>query len=250
MSHMPPKPIHVVRRMMRRRRSEAGAPAVTIPPAGVPVPHPNPYADAPAFPSDENIGTQPPGMPLHACMGLNSCRASDRFGMEGPPDTGQPNACAGQGYCSTAVGHTCHVQNSCRNQGGCGLYGTAEELDNPGRNACQSLGSCAVPINAERFSTNGPNQGKSVWVRAREVFEREVWPELRGELVANQAGEAPLLGAPRIAADQPLPETLGRPPALFAPTGPTYLWISDDNSERGNMTACGASGLSGAGGCS
>jgi hypothetical protein len=183
-------------------------------------------------------------------MGLNSCRGSDRFGTEGSSDTGEPNACAGQGYCATAFAHTCHVQNHCMNQGGCGLYGTAEELDNPGRNSCQSLGSCAVPINAERFSTNGPNQGKSVWVRAREVFEREVWPEVREGLLANQAGENVLLGAPRVGADQPLPETLGRPPAPFAGTGPTYLWISDDNAVRSNMTACGASGLSGAGGCS
>ncbi len=249
MSPMPPKPLAALRNRMRKQRSiEAGVPAPHVPAAGVPVPHPYPYADAPPFPQE--IGTQPPGMPLHACMGLNSCRGADRFGTEGRPDTGEVNACAGQGYCSTAVKHTCHVQNACRNQGGCGLYGTAEELDNPGRNACQSLGSCAVPINAERFSTNGPHQGKSVWVRAREVFEREVWPELRGELIANQAGEAPLPGAPRVLPDQPLPETLGRPPALFAQTGPSYLWISDDNSARGNMTACGASGLSGAGGCS
>ena len=51
-------------------------------------------------------------------------------------------------------------------------------------------------------------------------------------------------------ADQPLPEQLGPAPAPFAATGPTYLWISDDNATRGNMTACGSSGMSGAGGCS
>jgi hypothetical protein len=175
-------------------------------------------------------------------MGLNACAGSDRFGTAGPKP-GEPNACAGQGYCSTAVAHTCHVQNQCRNQGGCGLYGTAEELDNPGHNDCRSLGSCAVPINAERFSTNGPNQGKSVWLRARKVFEEKLWPQLRGELLEKKArGEIP--------ADQPLPETLGSPPGPFAATGPTYLWISDDNTARGNMTACGASGMSGAGGCS
>jgi hypothetical protein len=248
MTSMPPKPVGAVRRNVRKQQAPASAGEAKVLAAGLPLPRPYPFAEAPTFPG--KIGPQPPGMPLHACMGLNSCRASDRFGTDGRSDTGQPNACAGQGYCSTAVAHTCHVQNACVNQGGCGLYGTAEELDNPGRNGCQSLGSCAVPINAERFSTNGPNQGKSVWVRAREVFEREVWPELRQELAANQAGQAPLLGAPRVPADQPLPETLGRPPAPFAQTGPSYLWISDDNTERGNMTACGASGLSGAGGCS
>ena len=210
------------------------------PKPGEPVPKPYPYpAPVPAFPA--NPAPSPLGMPLHACMGLNSCAGSDRFGPAGPPG-GQPNACAGQGYCSTAVDHTCHVQNHCRGQGGCGLYGTGEELNHPGANDCKSLGSCATPINAERFSTNGPNQGKSVWVRARAVFAQN-WPRIQKELAAKQAkGEIPK--------SQPLPTTLGAPPAAFVTTGPTYLWISDDNKQRGNMTACGASGMSGAGGCS
>ncbi|HEU0097363.1 MAG TPA: hypothetical protein VFQ67_01180 [Allosphingosinicella sp.] len=234
---------------------------------GDPVPDLYPYASAPAFPKE--VGAGPRGMPAHACMGLNSCKASDRFGVAGPsapassggcagsaaarPDGGgscsapgpsslQPNDCAGQGYCSTATDHTCHVQNSCRDQGGCGLYGTDEELNRPGDNECRSQGSCATPINAERFSTNGPNQRKSVWLRAREVFE-EKWPAMRAELLEKQArGE--------LDRNQPLPQTLGPPPALFAETGPTYLWISDDNKARNNMTACGSSGMSGAGGCS
>ena len=207
---------------------------------GEPVPTPYPYADAPVFPTA--VGPGPAGLPPHACMGLNSCQGSDRYGLEGPPGMG-PNACAGQGYCSTTSDHTCHVQNDCRNQGGCGLYGTAEELDVPAVNECRSLGSCATPINAERFSTDGPNQGKSVWLRAREVFEQQIWPGLREELLVKQAeGQVP--------PDQPLPAQLGPVPALFATTGPSYLWISEDNKARSNMTACGASGLSGAGGCS
>jgi hypothetical protein len=217
---------------------------------GLPVPSPYPYpppsgptpyppTTVPAFPS--NPAAPAMGMPLHACMGLNSCAGCDRFGPAGPPG-GQPNACAGQGYCSNAVDHTCHVQNACQGQGGCGLYGTGEEMNNPGANACQSLGSCATPINAERFSTNGPNQGLSVWVRARQVFQQN-WPQIRQQLQQQQATY-------QIATNQPLPATLGQPPAAFATTGPTYLWISDDNQERVNMTACGASGLSGAGGCS
>src|SRR5687768_10915906 len=256
------------------------------PAPGEPVPTPYPYTEAPAFPT--SIGTGPRGMPAHACMGLNSCKASDRFGLAGPPKpttpaaggcggssapaaggcggsaapaaggcggastsasnscgsgpTLAPNECAGQGYCSTASDHTCHVQNSCKDQGGCGLYGTDEELNRPGDNECRALGSCATPINAERFSTNGPNQRKSVWLRARAVFE-EKWPAMRAELLARQeSGE--------LDCNQPLPETLGPPPALFAETGPTYLWISDDNKARGHMTACGSSGMSGAGGCS
>lgn len=214
--------------------------SANAPAPGVPVPTPYPFAGEPPFPT--KIGDGPKGMPLHACMGLNSCAGSDRFGAAGPPG-GAPNQCAGQGYCSTAVDHTCHVQNHCRNQGGCGLYGTGHEMDNPGHNDCKSLGSCATPINAERFSTNGPNRGRSVWARARKVFEEKVWPELRKELLEQQARGA-------IPAAQPLPETLGHEPAAFAGTGPSYLWISDDNISRINMTACGSSGMSGAGGCS
>jgi hypothetical protein len=217
----------------------ATPPPSPAPAPGVPVPTPYPYAGAPPFPTA--IGAGPVGMPLHACMGLNSCAGSDRFGIAGPPG-GAANACAGQGYCATGTDHTCHVQNDCKGQGGCGLYGTGEEMNNPGANDCRSQGSCATPINAERFSTNGPNQGQSVWLRARAVFEAS-WPARRADLRALQeAGTIP--------ATQKLPETPGPAPALFETTGPTYLWISDDNNSRGNMTACGSSGMSGAGGCS
>lgn len=211
------------------------------PAPGVPVPTPYPYAAEPAFPGPGVIGPQPDGLPLHACMGLNACAGSDRFGMFGAPGRA-PNACAGQGYCSTGTDHTCHVQNECKGQGGCGLYGTGEEMNNPGANECRSQGSCATPINAERFSTNGPNQGQSVWLRARAVFEAN-WEVTRLELLAAQALQ-------KVPSGQPLPATLGGAPAAFAATGPTYLWISADNNERGNMTACGSSGMSGAGGCS
>ncbi|MDB5692473.1 MAG: hypothetical protein JWO81_1536 [Alphaproteobacteria bacterium] len=208
-----------------------------MPQPGQPVPTPYPYADAPLFPT--SIGPQPAGLPLHSCMGLNSCRGSDRYGLTGPPG-GKANACAGQGYCATTADHTCHVQNQCRNQGGCGLYGTAEEMNRPAKNECRSLGSCATPINAERFSTNGPNQGKSVWLRARAVFA-EQWPERREALLAKTETSD---------VHRDLPESLGAPPAPFAATGPTYLWITNGNQLRSNMTACGSSGMSGAGGCS
>ena len=212
------------------------------PPPGVPVPTPYPYSAEPAYPGPNVIGPQPAGMPLHACMGLNACAGADRFGTAGPPGGTGPNACAGQGYCSTGTDHTCHVQNDCKGQGGCGLYGTGEEMNNPGANACRSQGSCATPINAERFSTNGPNQGQSVWLRARAVFEAN-WAATLEALKAQQA-------AGTIPSTQSLPAAPGPAPAAFAATGPTYLWISTDNTARGNMTACGSSGMSGAGGCS
>ena len=40
---------------------------------GQPVPAPYPFAKEPPFPT--KIAPQPQGMPLHACMGLNSCAA-------------------------------------------------------------------------------------------------------------------------------------------------------------------------------
>lgn len=212
---------------------------------GEPTPNPYPFADEPPFP--KKIGTLPEGLPRHACMGLNSCKGSDRYGLEGHFDMATnsfvQNECAGQGYCSTSFDHTCHVQNSCKNQGGCGLYGDAKELENPGHNDCRGLGSCATPINAQRFSTTGPNQGKSVWKRARKVFEDTVWPATRQELIEQQANGD-------ISSDYVFPKKLGSPPARFKNEGPSYLWISDNNSDRKNMTACGASGTSGAGGCS
>ncbi len=201
---------------------------------GDPVPRPYPFDKAPKFPP--TVGEQSEGAELHACMGLNSCAGQDRFGITGPKG-GSPNACAGQGFCSTAVDHTCHVQNNCKSQGGCGLYGTASEMDRPGQNACQSLGSCATPINAERFITNGAYQGTSVWKRARAVFKETQWASLREKNPALSE-ELPAVGGVFV-------EKNGD---IFS-EGPSYLWISDDNEERDNMTACGSSGMSGAGGC-
>jgi hypothetical protein len=190
---------------------------------------PNPFANVPAFPANPV-----PSSPSHACMGLNGCKGQDRFGPTGHPDPADPtklvvNDCAGQGYCSTAVDHSCHVLNSCANQGGCGLYGTGKEQNNPGQNTCEGLGSCATPINAERFSTNGPNADKSVWLRARQAFLEKQWP-------AIAAAHNPPLDPSQLPAP-PHPE-------LFS-NGPTYAWISASNC----MTACGSSGMSGAGSC-
>lgn len=145
---------------------------------------------------------------LHACMGLNACKGHDRLGS---------NACAGSGQCATATEHSCKTLNSCRGQGGCGLYGTGEEQNYPGENPCAWQGSCGVPINAERFSTNGPNQGKSVWVRARALFEKRMKE-------ANR---------------QVLPSP--------SPVGPTQAWLAANYDA--DYVACGASGMSGGGSC-
>jgi hypothetical protein len=145
---------------------------------------------------------------LHVCMGLNACKGHDRLGT---------NSCAGTGYCATAAEHSCHTLNDCRGQGGCGLYGTANEQNNPGNNSCSWQGSCAVPINAERFSTEGPNQGKSVWSRARKIFEEKM------KAANRQFGASPM------------------------ECGPTLDYLQANYNK--DYTACGASGLSGGGSC-
>lgn len=179
------------------------------------------------------------GEDRHACMGLNSCEDQGRT---------RHNECAGQGYCSTALAynfsdpskphvadHTCHVKNDCAGQGGCGLYGTALEQNRPGGNECKTLGSCATPMNAERFSTDGPNRGESVWLRAREVFKQTKWAELQQTDPEVKGKELPAV-----------PGTQTHPD-LFK-YGPTIEWIEDFSDE--GMTACGSSGMSGAGSCS
>jgi hypothetical protein len=143
---------------------------------------------------------------LHGCMGLNACKGHDRFG---------DNACAGQGFCAT-VYHTCHTLNDCRGQGGCGLYGDAEQQSNPGANDCSWQGSCSTPINAERFITFGPHINEKVWQRARTLFEDRMTKTKR------QFGPSP-----------------------FA-EGPPAWWLND---QEGGYTACGASGMSGGGSC-
>ena len=163
-----------------------------------------------------------PSDPPHACLGLNTCQGKDRFGT---------NECAGQGYCSTTPDHTCHVKNDCKGQGGCGLYGTAEEQAHPAENECKGFGSCATPINAERFSTNGINKGRSVWALARKRFEQNWTEHLRDQAKATNVNA---------------PEQLHPAPAPFTETGPTFAWMS----ATACMTACGASGLSGTASCS
>ncbi|MEN2399074.1 hypothetical protein GKZ90_0004765 [Flavobacterium sp. MC2016-06] len=101
---------------------------------------------------------------LHVCMGLNSCKNAGYS---------ENNDCAGKGDCSTAVGHPCHTLNSCKSQGGCGIFGTTEELCHPGENDCRYQGSCGVPILSSRFMAQGPNKGLSVWQLARARFEEK-----------------------------------------------------------------------------
>lgn len=121
---------------------------------------------------------------LHVCMGLNACKGHDRYGT---------NECAGMGFCST-VEHHCHTVNNCRGQGGCGLYGSEEEQNEPGENPCCWMGSCASPIEKERLSTAGVNIGKSVWAQARKKFEERMTNEVK-----RPYGEAPFKDGPPLA---------------------------------------------------
>jgi hypothetical protein len=78
----------------------------------------------------------------HVCRGINTCK-----GLGASKD----NACAGQGTCATAKAHTCHYQNDCRGQGGCGAK--------PGENNCKGMGECGVPMSSK------------TWKKARARFE-------------------------------------------------------------------------------
>ncbi len=166
---------------------------------------------------DKGLGMLVPVEIKHACMGLNACAGQDRF---------QTNECAGQGMCYTSNNHTCHTLNDCKQQGGCGLYGTSEEQSRPGGNSCKGHGSCATPINAERFATAAGLEGESVWQLARAAFEERMKAE--GKSFDDAPSEA-------------YQEIDGESVAV----GPSFKWIK----ENGCLTACGASGLSGAGSC-
>lgn len=154
-----------------------------------------------AAPTPPAANPNPP-VELHACMGLNACKGHDRFGT---------NNCAGTGYCATAAAHTCHTLNNCRGQGGCGLYGSADEQMKPGANDCAWQGSCAVPIQAERFSTMGENAGKSTWKLARALFEQRM----------QQANRV-----------------IGDPPS---PCGPSQSWLTA-MAPNNQYDSCGNSG--------
>lgn len=102
---------------------------------------------------------------LHVCMGLNSCACHDVTGTA---------PMAGMGTCAT-VNHVCHGDNECRGQGGCGYAGSNAEQARPGDQACNNNGSCASPINESRVFSAGPFKGKSVWHRARKLFEERMY---------------------------------------------------------------------------
>jgi len=218
-------------------RAGTAVPASTVSKAG------SPYYGMTAFPSkpptDEalNMAAGENNWVRHGCMTLNSCKNQGRT---------LNNDCAGQGWCSTSLAynasnpseplvsdHQCHVTNDCKGQGGCGLYGTEDELNTPGGNACQAQGSCATPINAERFTTEGNKRGQSVWKLARAHFASAVLPKLEASEGVHT----------KIVPGSDNPNAI----ALFA-HGPTIEWMEDSNNGNG-MTACGSSGMSGAGSC-
>lgn len=110
----------------------------------------------------------PPGQgpyELHVCMGLNSCACHDVKGTA---------PMAGMGECAT-VNHVCHGDGECRGQGGCGYAGSDYEQSKPGAQSCSNNGSCASPINESRVFSAGPFKGRSVWMRARKLFEARMY---------------------------------------------------------------------------
>jgi hypothetical protein len=102
---------------------------------------------------------------LHVCRGLNACKGHDVHG-EAPM--------AGMGECAT-VQHVCHGEGACRGQGGCGYAGSDYQQSRPADQSCAMNGSCAAPINESRVFSAGPYKGKSVWKRARAIFEARMY---------------------------------------------------------------------------
>jgi hypothetical protein len=122
--------------------------------------------EAGVYSIDTNLLAEDKGLvELHVCMGLNACKGHGA-GATGPM--------AGMGNCATAI-HVCHGDNECRGQGGCGYAGSAYEQAKPGDQACKENGSCASPINVSRVFSAGPYKGKSVWRRARAIFEERMY---------------------------------------------------------------------------
>lgn len=81
----------------------------------------------------------------HVCRGLNACKGKDKE---------KDNACAGQGNCATAKAHSCHAQNDCKGQSGCG--------EHPGQNDCKGKGECGVPLS------------EGAWKKARKEYEKQM----------------------------------------------------------------------------
>ncbi|MEQ6123030.1 hypothetical protein AAON49_02370 [Pseudotenacibaculum sp. MALMAid0570] len=154
---------------------------------------------------------------LHVCMGLNSCKNAGYSGN---------NDCAGQGDCSTAVGHPCHTLNACKGQGGCGIFGTTEEFCHPGENDCRYQGSCGVPILNSRFMAQGPNKGRSVWLLARARFEQ------RRAANGESYGKAPLPYGPTEEFVNKLRGTTGKDYSSCAQSGSRSCSYINDKAER------------------
>jgi hypothetical protein len=154
---------------------------------------------------------------LHTCMGLNSCQNTGYSGK---------NECAGKGDCATAVSHPCHTLNACKGQGGCGIFGTTEELCYPGENVCRYQGSCGVPILNSRFMAQGPNKGRSVWLLARARFE------IKRTKNREEIGNSPLPFGPTEEFVNNLRGTTGKNYSSCAQSGSRACSYIDDKTER------------------
>lgn len=173
---------------------------------------------------------------LHVCMGLNSC---ENKGVT------NHNTCAGAGECAT-VHHACHVLNECKGQGGCGLFGTNDEVCHPGINDCKSQGSCGSPILSSRFIAQGPNKGKSVWILARKRFEQR----MQNEGKTFKAAPIPEINIPENISDEEtaiLEKEIEALKILVQEKnlsfGPTDDYLNNINNTTGqDYSSCGQSG--------
>ena len=114
-----------------RRANDEARPRTPHP--GVPVPTPYPYADAPAFPTSIGIGRAGDAAAcLHGPQQLQGLGPFRR--RRGPPARRRPTHAPARAIARPRPTIPATSRTTCRDQGGCGLYGTGEELNRPGDN--------------------------------------------------------------------------------------------------------------------
>ena len=179
---------------LRKGSNHPSFPSRPLPNSWAAGPHHSPYAaNPPTFVKAMAPGRR--GMRSTPAWVSTAARARTGSASTALPASA-PNACAGQGYCATAGLHQLQGPERLPEPGRLRPLRHRGGAEPAGRQRLPLAGLVATPINAERFSTDGPNRGKSVWVRARAVFEQQVWPSLRKELLDQQA-------AGKVPTDQP-----------------------------------------------
>lgn len=96
----------------------------------------------------------------HICRGLNACKG---LGVDGSGDK------PGTGACATYAAHSCHGENDCKYQGGCG--------ESVGQNDCSAKGECAVPLSDDSWKKARASYEKAMKTASKEFGDAPPKPE-------------------------------------------------------------------------